>query len=107
MRSKASTGSTNLERRRAAEGYREHVPDLEELRLEALTCTACDLYKDATQTVFGEGSSRSDVMLIGEQPGDQEDKKGRPFVGPAGRVLDEALERAGIDRDDVYVTNAV
>jgi DNA polymerase len=81
--------------------------DLDSLRAAAAGCQACDLWKTGTQTVFGEGSRRADVMLVGEQPGDQEDKQGRPFVGPAGRVLDEALEAAGIDRSKVYVTNVV
>jgi uracil-DNA glycosylase family protein len=80
---------------------------LEELREAAAHCTACDLYKDATQTVFGEGSDRARVMLLGEQPGDKEDLAGQPFVGPAGRLLDKALEEAGIDRNDAYVTNVV
>jgi uracil-DNA glycosylase family protein len=70
-------------------------------------CRACDLWKTGTQTVFGEGPRAADVMFVGEQPGDQEDKVGEPFVGPAGRVLDEALADAGIDRRRVYVTNAV
>ena len=70
-------------------------------------CTRCDLYRDATQVVFGEGPVPAPIMLVGEQPGDQEDKAGRPFVGPAGRLLDEALAEAGIDRSTVYVTNAV
>ena len=82
-------------------------PDLEELRLTAATCTACDLYRNATQTVFGKGLERSRVMLVGEQPGDKEDVQGEPFVGPAGRLLDEALVAAGIDRDQAYVTNVV
>jgi uracil-DNA glycosylase len=82
-------------------------PSLEELRKEASGCTACDLYKTGTQTVFGEGASAAEVMFVGEQPGDQEDKEGRPFVGPAGRLFDEALEDAGIDRTQVYVTNVV
>lgn len=81
--------------------------DLDTLRKAAATCTACDLYRDATQTVFGEGQAGARVMLVGEQPGDKEDVAGAPFVGPAGRVLDEALRRAGIDRSDAYVTNAV
>jgi uracil-DNA glycosylase len=81
--------------------------DLERLRAAAAGCQACALWKTGTQTVFGEGSRRAEVMLVGEQPGDQEDKQGRPFVGPAGRVLDEALEEAGIDRTKVYVTNVV
>jgi DNA polymerase len=70
-------------------------------------CRGCDLYANATQTVFGEGPSGADIMLIGEQPGDREDRDGHPFVGPAGRLLDHALEAAGIDRTNVYVTNAV
>ncbi len=77
------------------------------LRQEAADCTRCDLYQHATQTVFGEGARHARVMLVGEQPGDQEDKEGRPFVGPAGRLLDEALAAAGIARSDTYVTNAV
>lgn len=78
-----------------------------DLARKARTCQACDLYARATQTVFGEGPAPASFMLVGEQPGDQEDKLGRPFVGPAGRLLDEALAEAGIPRDDVYVTNAV
>jgi uracil-DNA glycosylase family protein len=74
---------------------------------EAASCTRCDLYERATQTVFGEGPVPASLMLVGEQPGDQEDRQGRPFVGPAGRVLDEALEVAGLSRPDVYITNAV
>ena len=77
------------------------------LRLEARGCTRCDLYKNATQTVFGEGPADAPLMLVGEQPGDQEDLTGLPFVGPAGKVLDKALEAAGIERGDVYITNAV
>jgi DNA polymerase len=80
---------------------------LEELRTEAARCTRCDLYQRATQTVFGEGQAGAAIALIGEQPGDQEDKQGHPFVGPAGRLLDRALDEAGISRSDVYVTNAV
>ena len=83
------------------------APDLEELREIARGCTGCDLYRVGTQTVFGEGGRDADVMLVGEQPGDQEDRKGRPFVGPAGRLLDDALEAAGIDRRRAYVTNIV
>lgn len=74
---------------------------------EAAHCTRCDLYKYATQTVFGEGPSTARIMMVGEQPGDQEDLQGRPFVGPAGKLLDRALEEAGVDRGQVYVTNAV
>ena len=74
---------------------------------EARGCTRCDLYKHATQTVFGEGPLSAGIMFVGEQPGDQEDLAGRPFVGPAGAIFDAALEQAGIDRSSVYVTNAV
>jgi uracil-DNA glycosylase family protein len=77
------------------------------LRKAAAGCTACDLYKTGTQTVFGEGLATARALFLGEQPGDQEDKLGRPFVGPAGKLLDRALEEAGIDRDQVYVTNVV
>jgi uracil-DNA glycosylase len=77
------------------------------LQEAARSCKGCDLWKNATQTVFGEGNSRPSIMLIGEQPGDKEDIARHPFVGPAGRLLDEALEAAGMDRGDVYVTNAV
>src|SRR6185503_8244341 len=70
-------------------------------------CTACELYKRGTQTVFGEGAPDASVVLVGEQPGDEEDLAGRPFVGPAGRLLDRALAEAGIDRSTVYVTNVV
>ena len=77
------------------------------LRAEAGDCTRCDLYEHATQTVFGEGDPAARLVLIGEQPGDREDLEGRPFVGPAGGVLDRALEAAGIERRQVYLTNAV
>ena len=80
---------------------------LDELRKAAAKCTDCELHANAIQTVFGEGPEDADVMLVGEQPGDYEDKEGRPFVGPAGRMLDKALEQAGIERDDVYLTNVV
>jgi DNA polymerase len=83
------------------------VTKLRELRDDAASCTQCDLYQRATQTVFGEGRAAASIVLIGEQPGDQEDRQGHPFVGPAGRILDRALEEAGISRADVYVTNAV
>lgn len=82
-------------------------PTLERLREAATGCRGCDLWKHATQTVFGEGPKRAKVMLVGEQPGDQEDRQGHPFVGPSGRLLDEGLQAAGIDRSRVYVTNAV
>jgi DNA polymerase len=81
--------------------------ELETLREEAASCRACPLWKDATQTVFGEGPPDARIMLVGEQPGDKEDLAGKPFVGPAGQMLDRALAEAGIDRDKVYVTNAV
>ena len=80
---------------------------LAELHRDAAACKACDLWKTATRTVFGEGTRGALIMLVGEQPGDAEDRAGRPFVGPAGRLLDEALARAGIDRSEVYVTNVV
>src|SRR5712664_2121198 len=80
---------------------------LKQLREEARACQDCPLWANATQTVFGAGDPHARVMLVGEQPGDEEDRKGLPFVGPAGRLLDRALEAAGIDREHVYVTNAV
>ncbi len=80
---------------------------LDDLRREAAACEACDLYKLGTQTVFGEGPTDAELMIMGEVPGDKEDLAGHPFVGPAGRLLDRALEEAGIDRGNVYVTNAV
>lgn len=82
-------------------------PSLEVVRQAARGCTACHLYKRGTQTVFGEGPKRAPLMLVGEQPGDYEDVAGKPFVGPAGKILDRALEEVGIDRDHVYVTNVV
>jgi uracil-DNA glycosylase len=80
---------------------------LDELRKQAARCTACDLYKTGTQVVFGEGPEDAEAIFVGEQPGDQEDKLGHPFVGPAGRLLDKAFADAGIDREQVYVTNVV
>lgn len=80
---------------------------LPSLREAAKSCRGCDLWQRGTQTVFGEGHPGAEVMMVGEQPGNEEDLRGRPFVGPAGKVLDKALAAAGIDRDDVYVTNAV
>src|SRR5499427_1723422 len=82
-------------------------PTIPELTAAAKNCQACDLWKTGTQTVFGEGGPKPRVMLVGEQPGDQEDIQGHPFVGPAGKLLDKALEQAGIDRKEAYVTNAV
>src|SRR5438105_532763 len=97
--------------RRNSEDWRPApVPEtssLKELAEAAKKCTACHLYKRATQTVFGEGPKHATMMLIGEQPGDYEDVAGKPFVGPAGKIMDRALEEAGIDRKHVYVTNAV
>ena len=80
---------------------------LEKIREDARRCQDCPLWANATQTVFGAGDPHARVMLVGEQPGDEEDKKGLPFVGPAGRLLDRALEAAGVDREHLYVTNAV
>lgn len=82
-------------------------PTIEALRRAAAGCTACELWERGTQTVFGEGPTRATVLFVGEQPGDKEDQQGRPFVGPAGHLFDEALADAGIDRSTVYVTNAV
>ena len=82
-------------------------PDLDALRAQAAGCTRCELYHDTTGTVFGTGPATARLMMVGEQPGDQEDRQGAPFVGPAGRLLDEALDEAGVARDDAYVTNAV
>jgi uracil-DNA glycosylase len=94
----------------AAEDASELIPSrptLPKLRDVAQDCRACDLWQKGTQTVFGEGKKSADVMLVGEQPGDKEDLQGKPFVGPAGRLLDKALEEAGIDRQRAYVTNVV
>ncbi len=94
----------------AAQGAADFVPnthDLQELSTAAQSCKGCDLYLNATQTVFGEGPPTADIMIVGEQPGDQEDRAGAPFVGPAGKLLDKALAAADVDRDRLYVTNAV
>ena len=99
-----------MEKRTISKSQLDLLPakaSLEELREAANSCKACDLWKLGTQAVFGEGSSSSKIMLVGEQPGDQEDLVGRPFVGPAGKLLDSALVEAGIDRKKDYVTNAV
>jgi uracil-DNA glycosylase family protein len=88
----------------------DYVPErlsLKSLREAAPVCRGCELWRTATQTVFGEGPAGASVLFVGEQPGDQEDQQGRPFVGPAGRLFDQALEDVGIDRSEVYVTNAV
>jgi uracil-DNA glycosylase family protein len=97
-------------RARRIEAEPEPVPvprSLSGLKAEAADCRRCPLYRNATQTVFGEGPARASVMFVGEQPGDQEDLQGRPFVGPAGKLFDKALAEAGIDRARVYVTNGV
>ncbi|KUI25340.1 uracil-DNA glycosylase [Mycobacterium sp. IS-1496] len=91
-------------------GAEDFVPDTRDVSILAdavQACRGCELYHDATQGVFGQGSANATVMFVGEQPGDQEDRAGEPFVGPAGKLLDRALAAAGIDRDAVYVTNAV
>ena len=90
-----------------AESFVPPGADLEGLREAAAACRGCDLYQDATQTVFGEGDPEARMVLVGEQPGDREDREGEPFVGPAGALLDRALGEAGIDRSRCYVTNAV
>ena len=98
------------ERQARSTSAADFIPDratLPKLRAAAMTCRGCHLYKLGTHTVFGEGPRRASVMLVGEQPGDAEDKAGHPFVGPAGGLLDRALDAAGIDRDAVYVTNVV
>src|SRR5436305_9348193 len=82
-------------------------PTIESLRQSAAHCRACPLWKTGTQTVFGEGSSNAKVLMVGEVPGNDEDLQGRPFVGPAGKLLDHVLEEVGIDRQEVYVTNVV
>ena len=95
---------------RAAETAEPLVPErptLSRLREAAAGCRACPLWKTGTQTVFGEGLTKAEIVFVGEQPGDREDREGRPFVGPAGRVLDDALAEVGIDRRLAYVTNAV
>jgi uracil-DNA glycosylase family protein len=91
----------------SAAAYVPERPTLPRLKEAAAGCRGCHLWENATQTVFGEGARAADVMLVGEQPGDQEDLAGKPFVGPAGRMLDQALEEAGIDRRQAYVTNVV
>jgi uracil-DNA glycosylase len=99
-----SSGRTST---RSAADFIPPNPTLAELREAVPHCRGCDLWVNATQAVFGEGPRNAEVMLVGEQPGDQEDRQGHPFVGPAGRLLDAALAEAGIDRRRVYITNAV
>ena len=94
------------EKRSALQYFPEKI-DYPHLQLAAKHCEGCDLYKYATQTVFGEGRVKAQLMFVGEQPGDEEDLEGRPFIGPAGRLLDKALAEAAIDREQTYVTNAV
>src|SRR5881396_248871 len=97
-------------RSKPSDSAAELIPDrptIPSVRDAAQDCQACDLYKLGTQTVFGEGARHAELMFVGEQPGDAEDLAGKPFVGPAGRLLDRALEQAGIDRTAVYVTNVV
>lgn len=103
----ARTGQSDGEQARTAAPLIPANPTLEKLRDTARTCRACDLWERATQTVFGEGVEKARVMLVGEQPGDREDLAGRPFVGPAGWLLDKALAEAGIAREEVYVSNVV
>lgn len=111
---KASVAPVKTVRRRSVAAGDEFSPapvpetrDLAKLRRAAATCRACPLWRNATCTVFGEGPAQARIILVGEQPGDQEDRQGKPFVGPAGRLLDRALQAAGLDRSAVYVTNAV
>jgi uracil-DNA glycosylase family protein len=93
--------------KRSAADFLPQRRTLASLRTAAQACRGCDLYKDATQTVFGEGNRRAAAIFVGEQPGDREDREGHPFVGPAGQLLRDAMDAAGIAEDDVYITNAV
>ncbi|HWT04799.1 MAG TPA: UdgX family uracil-DNA binding protein [Xanthomonadales bacterium] len=92
---------------RSAADFLPQRPTLASLKKAAQSCRGCDLYKDATQTVFGEGNRRAAAIFVGEQPGDREDREGHPFVGPAGQLLRDAMDAAGIAAEDVYITNAV
>jgi uracil-DNA glycosylase len=110
LRRRAASDTQGVPAGGETESAAAYVPDrltLDALREAALECKGCHLWERGTQTVFGEGARSADVMLVGEQPGDQEDLAGKPFVGPAGRILDQALEDAGIDRRKAYVTNVV
>jgi DNA polymerase len=107
MRSSAEDGRPHRPQITNARALIPAEPTIEKLRAAAAGCTGCHLYRHATQTVFGEGAQRARVMLVGEQPGDAEDRAGRPFVGPAGQLLDRCLVEAGIDRTQTYVTNVV
>lgn len=104
-RTARTTRSTEAER--SAANFLPPNPTLPRLRAAAATCRGCDLWRPATQTVFGQGPADAELVMVGEEPGDQEDKQGAPFVGPAGRLLHEAMAAAGIDRGRVYLTNAV
>ena len=103
----SSVRVTRVQVRRKPEDPAPPARSLPQLREAARVCRACPLYRFATQTVFGDGAARASLMLVGEQPGNDEDLQGRTFVGPAGRLLDQLLEQAGIDRKRVYLTNAV
>jgi DNA polymerase len=107
MAKKGSPDDANPEGERSAAPFVPKTTSVRSLSAAAHQCRGCDLYKTATQVVFGAGPAKARVMFVGEQPGDQEDRQGEPFVGPAGALLDKALEEAGIPRADVYVTNAV
>lgn len=112
-----AVGAKSIRKNPSARASKEHFPTaapflpatltLRNLQHSAAGCKGCDLWKNATQTVFGEGPSKALVMFVGEQPGDSEDREGHPFIGPAGRLLDEILAEVGIDRSEVYVTNVV
>ncbi|MFI5611978.1 UdgX family uracil-DNA binding protein [Amycolatopsis sp. NPDC051903] len=103
----ARPGPGNRRRRHADGAEPPDSTDLARLRRAAADCTGCALHRDATRTVFGEGPSRAEILVAGEQPGDQEDEQGKPFVGPAGRLLDAALAETGFEREALYLTNAV
>ena len=108
MTPQPEAGSNGKKRpKRSASEFMPARLNLSALRAAAAGCTGCDLYRHATQTVFGEGRSDAQIVLVGEQPGDQEDREGHPFIGPAGRLLGRALADAGIPREAVYLTNAV
>ena len=107
MAKKGSPDDANPGGKRSAAPFVPKTTSIKALSAASHDCRGCDLYKTATQVVFGAGPSKARVMFVGEQPGDQEDRQGAPFVGPAGAMLDKALEGAGIPRSDVYVTNAV
>ncbi len=106
-RERDAAGSAGTPDRRSAADYLPEARTVESLRVAEQACRGCELYKRATQAVAGEGPSRAKMVLVGETPGDEEDQTGRPFVGPAGALLDQVLEAAEIDRSDIYVTNVV